>query len=202
MKLGIISDIHDHVPQLKSALGFLRKQTETLFCLGDLCSPFILALMAKIYSHPIHLVIGNNDADLYRMMSIVHTQAHTHVHIHGESAHLVLEEMAFSPFQVGASKQEEDTFKVGLTHFPDTALNMFHSGFYQLVCYGHNHERHHPYHQPPLLVNPGTLMGYQPARDLPIRPTFCILDTTTYAVQPYELVPDSSDPTIFSVNMI
>ena len=64
MKLGIISDIHDKVDILRKALDILQK-TDALICCGDLCSPFVIRELGTHYNKEIHLVLGNNDADIF-----------------------------------------------------------------------------------------------------------------------------------------
>ncbi|MEM8899863.1 MAG: metallophosphoesterase family protein [Bacteroidota bacterium] len=198
MKIGIISDIHDHVHHLTPALSYLQPHTDCLFCLGDLCSPFVLGMLGRLYDKPVHLVMGNNDADLFRMMTVASKKENAHLYMHGESAHLVLDDNQFKPFSV-RKDQPRDAFTVGLTHFPDIAISMHKSGIYQLVCYGHDHTQNHPYAAPPLLVNPGSIMGYQPGKDQYLPPEFCILDTETLDLQPYQLLPDSTQPRRFKV---
>ena len=198
MKIGIISDIHDHMHHLKPALSHLQQHTDSLFCLGDLCSPFVLGMIGRLYKQPVHLVMGNNDADLFRMMNTAAKTENSHLHLHGESAHLVLEGNKFEPFDV-VKEQPKDAFTVGLTHFPEIAISMHQSGIYQLVCYGHDHTRHYPFAKAPLLVNPGSIMGYQPGGDQHLPPEFCILDTETLDIQPYQLISDSTQSQSFQV---
>lgn len=66
MKLGIISDTHDHKANTKKMLEeFKRQNINTILHAGDLISPFMLALFDdfKVYA-----VKGNNDGDMYRIM--------------------------------------------------------------------------------------------------------------------------------------
>ncbi|MEM7510181.1 MAG: metallophosphoesterase family protein [Bacteroidota bacterium] len=198
MKIGIISDIHDHVHHLTPALSYLQRHTDCLFCLGDLCSPFVLGMIGRLYKQPVHIVMGNNDADLFRMMKTASKKENAHLHLHGESAHLLLEDKKFNPFHV-VKEQPKNAFTVGLTHFPDIAISMHQSGIYQLVCYGHDHARNHPFDKTPLLVNPGSIMGYQPGGDQHLPPEFCILETDTLAIQAYQLVADSNKPHGFKI---
>src|SRR3712207_351262 len=65
MLIAILSDIHDQIPNLRAAIAHVRR-VDALLCGGDLCSPFIVDELAK-YAGPIHVVFGNNDADLFRI---------------------------------------------------------------------------------------------------------------------------------------
>jgi len=82
MRIGIIADSHDHIWNLRAALTCLAT-TDALICCGDLCSPFIIGLLAEGYTAgPLHIVFGNNDGDLFR---ITQNAAHNpHVALHGE----------------------------------------------------------------------------------------------------------------------
>ena len=67
MRIGILSDSHDHVWNLRIALHALDEEADLLIHCGDLCSPFIVPLLARHFDGPIHAVFGNNDADKYRL---------------------------------------------------------------------------------------------------------------------------------------
>jgi hypothetical protein len=56
MKIGILSDIHDNLWNLRAALGGLG-EADALICCGDLCSPFVVGLLAEGFpGRPIHVV--------------------------------------------------------------------------------------------------------------------------------------------------
>ena len=65
MKIAVISDIHDNIWNLQKALAMPELQaTEAMLCCGDLCSPFVIHLLGRAYSGPVHIVFGNNDGDV------------------------------------------------------------------------------------------------------------------------------------------
>ena len=73
MKIAIISDIHDNVWNLRAAMHWLAslqgdEAAQELICCGDLCSPFVLSLLANGFSGPIHAVAGNNEGDWRQIM--------------------------------------------------------------------------------------------------------------------------------------
>src|SRR4051794_4593048 len=65
MLIAILSDIHDNLPKLRAAIDHIQR-VDALLCGGDLCSPFIVDELAR-YPGPVHVVFGNNDADLFRI---------------------------------------------------------------------------------------------------------------------------------------
>src|SRR5262249_62381862 len=65
MLIAILSDIHDNIPKLRAAIEHIQR-VDALLCGGDLCSPFIVDELAR-FPGPIHVVFGNNDADLFRI---------------------------------------------------------------------------------------------------------------------------------------
>ena len=144
MKLAIVSDIHDHIWNLRRFLDWLDTHpADALLCCGDLCSPFVPALIQKAYTGPIHLVFGNNDEDTFRLTRLTAD----HVRLHGELAEI-----------------EFNGYRVALNHYPDIAEQLARSRRYDLVCYGHNHEIRLRARGQTLLLNPGTLMGYLPEK--------------------------------------
>ncbi len=167
MKIGIISDIHDNIWSLRKAMGHLQN-THALICCGDLCSPFILSEMARLYSRDIHIVFGNNDGDQYRMTSIA--ARHPQVTLYGE----------YMITELGG-------LRCAANHYPDLAHAMVKSGDFDLVCYGHNHQFAIEQIQSAQLLNPGNLMGYDPARGQDTMASFIIFDTESREALGYEV---------------
>lgn len=154
MRLGIISDIHDQVWNLRAALAGLQ-EADALLCCGDLCSPFIIGLLAEGFpGRPIHIVFGNNDGDLYRIAQ--NAALHERVQLHGE-------------LFVGKFAGR----RVLANHYPALADS------YDLICYGHDHLRASERHGKRLLLNPGTLLGYEPGGKRDVPATFALYDTAT-----------------------
>ena len=60
MKIAIMSDSHDAIPNLKKAVKLaIEKQAEILFHCGDLISPFMIPVLAE-FGRETHLILGNN----------------------------------------------------------------------------------------------------------------------------------------------
>ncbi len=139
MRIAIISDIHDALPNLAAALTRLA-DTEALICCGDLCSPFVVARLGQGFTRPIHIVFGNNDGDLFRITQ--QASRFPHVTLHGELAELSL----------GGKR-------LAVNHYPEIARGLAASGRYDVVCFGHNHTYEVTREGTTWLVNPGEVFG-------------------------------------------
>jgi uncharacterized protein len=168
MKIGILSDIHDNVWNLRAALAGLN-EADALLCCGDLCSPFVVGLLATGFpGRPIHVVFGNNDGDLYRIAQNAARQER--MTLHGE----------LFAGELGGRR-------VLVNHYPEIARNVA-TDRYDLICYGHNHLFAIEQADGATLVNPGAIMGYDPAgaRDIPA--TFVMYDTGAGSTAAYQVV--------------
>lgn len=164
MKAAILSDIHDHVWNLQAALRAVQ-DCDVLLCCGDLCSPFVVDLLAAGFpGKPIHIVFGNNDGDLFRITAKAKDNAH--LHLHGELCAIEL-----------------DGRRLAMNHYPDIARDLAASGLYDVVCYGHNHAGDIRQLEKALMINPGTLMGYDPINKRDITATYAIYDTRAHSAQ-------------------
>lgn len=160
MRLGVVSDIHDHIDNLRRVLERLR-DAEVLLCCGDLCAPFMVEELAHGFGGPVHVVFGNNDGDRFRIARAA--RDFDQLHLWGEFAELPAEDLG------GTS--------VALHHFPEIGRALTASGAYDLVCWGHSHTWEVRRNGETLGLNPGEVMG----RLGP--PTFAVYDTSTGAVE-------------------
>lgn len=158
MRIAILSDIHDNLWNLAAAVDAIRG-ADALICCGDLCSPFVIDELAK-FERDIHIVFGNNDADLYRITAKALKKPNCHVY--GELFQTVFERKRFA-----------------VNHFDYLARPMAKSGDYDVVCFGHNHHFEISRAGECLLINPGPIMGAEFTtgswKDTP--PSFVIYDT-------------------------
>jgi uncharacterized protein len=168
VKITIISDIHDNIWTLRSALAAVQ-ETDALICCGDLCSPFIVPMLAQNFNKPIHIVLGNNDGDLYRIVK--NASRFPHFHVEGE---LFLTDLGGRKFAVN--------------HFDNLAGEIVRSEVYDVVCFGHNHRYQVEQCGKTLAINPGTLMGYSPLDQKDVPPTFVIYDTDTDQTAGYQVL--------------
>jgi putative phosphoesterase len=150
----MISDIHDNIPNLRSALRKLEN-IDALICLGDLCSPFMVAELGKGFSGPVHIVFGNNDGDRYRIAS--EARKYPHVTIHGEYAGL-----------------EFDGRRISINHFDDIGRAIVAADSHDVVCFGHSHRFGIERVNNTLVINPGEIYGLITGNS-----TFVIYDTRT-----------------------
>jgi putative phosphoesterase len=169
MRLGILSDIHDSVWKLNTALSHL-KNCDVLLCCGDLCSPFVIDELAKAFPRDIHIVFGNNDADLFRITS--KTKAFPQVKLAGE-------------FFEGTF----DGKRIAMNHFDAIAKPIAQSGLYDVVCFGHNHVLEVTTFGETLAINPGPIMGakFGPAGRMDCPSTFMTLDTSLNKPKVFEI---------------
>ncbi|MFQ5649427.1 MAG: YfcE family phosphodiesterase [bacterium] len=156
MKIGILSDIHDHISNLRSALKRLQS-AQVLICCGDLCSPFIVDELGKGFtSGDIHVVFGNNDGDPFRITT--KAAGYDHLTLHGEFCELKL-----------------DSKRLAINHFDAIGRALAKSAAYDVVCFGHNHQVEISRQGSTLVINPGEIMG-----GLTGKTTFVIYDTVSH----------------------
>ncbi len=164
-KIALLSDTHDNIANLERALAAIKASgADHLLHAGDLCAPFMVSRLAQNFAGPIHIVFGNNDGDGRLLQTIA--SKHPHVTLHGPYAELAI-----------GGRQ------IGLIHYPEPALRIAQSGQLDLVCYGHNHQRHHERIGRSWLVNPGELLGLYGVL------TWGLYDTATHHYEEQALNP-------------
>ncbi len=159
MKIGVISDTHDNLPNIRKAVQvFSKNGVEAVIHAGDFCSPFTLPEFAPLSEIGVkmHAVFGNNDGD--RVL-------------------LAKKGAGFCTFTDGTCFVTLDGRKIAVMHYPDLADDLFRAGAYDLVVYGHNHKMRVEGGEKKLL-NPGTCSGY-----LADAATVALLETRTMAVE-------------------
>lgn len=170
MKIAVLSDVHDALPALRAALASLRG-VDAVLVAGDLCSPFVLPVLADHYRDgPIHVVFGNNDGDRFRMARVA--AGRDRLVLHGEA-------------WVGRIGELE----VAMSHFPEIAGAIDASRFDLIVC-GHDHRFRAERDGRAWRLNPGSLLGYDPAAAAAVRPSFLVYDAGEARPHAFELVVD------------
>jgi putative phosphoesterase len=139
MSIAILSDIHDHLSNLRRALAAVE-ESEALICCGDLCSPFVAKELAEGFAGPVHIVFGNNDGDRWRLG--MNAQRHPHLHFHGEYAELEFGGRSFA-----------------VQHFDSPGRALARGGTFDVVCFGHNHRFEITREGSTLIINPGEVFG-------------------------------------------
>jgi len=144
MLLGIFSDVHDNLENLRKALLIFQEQgvEDLIFC-GDFCSPIPSRVMGGEFAGDIHVVFGNGDGDRFQIFNVANSH-YPNLKLHGEYAEL-----------------EFDGAKIAVTHYPFYAKALARTGDYQAVFSGHTHVQHTEKIGDCLWVNPGEILGWQ-----------------------------------------
>ncbi len=159
MLIGVISDTHDHLTNIRKAVSlFSARRAEVILHGGDFCSPFTLPEFKPLTDGGVkmHAIFGNNDGD--RML-------------------LARRGEGFCTFRDGAYVLTLGGRRIVLLHYPDVAEDLFAAGTFDLVIYGHNHQARVEGTARKLL-NPGTCSGY-----LTDKATVAMVDTGDMAVE-------------------
>lgn len=161
MLLGIISDTHDNVEAVERAVDvFEREGCDTLVHCGDFIAPPVLPFFEGF---TLHGVLGNNDGELDGLEAGFRALG-TASELHGRRADLTLDGAAVCVLH-GESKE--------------TVADLAATGGYDLVCYGHHHERDHHTVDGCAVVNPGGHFPTVPAEHR----TVATYDTESGAVE-------------------
>lgn len=159
MRIGILSDTHDHLPNIARAVeAFAGNGVEAIIHAGDFCSPFTLASFKPLADMGLKMyaVFGNND---------------------GDRALLVQRAAGFCTFADGSRVVTLGGRTFAVMHYPDLADDLFRSEAYDVVVYGHNHKVRVE-GETRKLLNPGTCAGY-----LADAATVAVLETSDLRVE-------------------
>jgi len=155
MKIAIISDSHDNIPNIEKFLNWINKnKIETIVHCGDVSSPAVIKKeFANKFDGEIHLVHGNvSDRDMLESVC----DELENITLHGDEGEI-----------------EIDGIKIAFCHYPEVAKELAESGKYNLVFYGHTHKPWIEKIGNVQIVNPGTLGGlFQKA-------SFAVYDTNS-----------------------
>ena len=163
MKIGIMSDSHDHRPNIRKALEIFGKHgVDTIIHAGDLVSPFCVKMFEE-FKGKFYLCSGNNKGDTAIISEM-------------------MKELGFFYEDVGEFEIEGKTF--ALYHGTDELkLNslIYSKKPYDYVITGHTHKKLLKKIDKTILINPGETF------DLYEDPTVAILDLETRKVKFYSL---------------
>ena len=116
MKIGIITDSHDHRENLEKAVNvFNNAGVEKVLHAGDLVAPFTKRELDKL-TMPLVCVFGNNDGERLGLKQ-------------------VFGEIYVPPLEMTLAGR-----KICLMHEPDNLEAVAKSGYYDVIIYGHTHE--------------------------------------------------------------
>jgi uncharacterized protein len=144
MKIGVLSDIHDNLDNLKKAIDVFKSQgaEEVIFC-GDFYSPIPARFLSFNFPGKIHCVFGNGDGDRFAIKGFAVSGADNLI-LHGEYAEI-----------------EIANRKIAATHFPFYAQALAKKDVYDAVFYGHSHVSQIEQVDSTLCANPGEIMGFK-----------------------------------------
>ncbi|MGB9711281.1 MAG: metallophosphoesterase [Thermodesulfovibrio sp.] len=137
MKIGIISDTHDHMENIRKALKiFKENNVKAIIHAGDFVSPFTWRVF-KDFEGEFYGVFGNNDGDK-----------------------VLLKKMYGERIQPQIRELEIEGKKIALMHEPQTIEALAQSGRFNLIVYGHMHEVDIRRVNNTLIINPGEACGW------------------------------------------
>jgi putative phosphoesterase len=136
MKIGIISDTHSNLENVKKAIGIFNKnQVGYIFHAGDIVSPITAMAFAEAGGAKFIAIFGNCDnkqIDLRKVIEGFGGEIHER----------------FYSGQVGGRG-------IYMSHSPPKLEEVTNSGRYNLVIYGHTHKQDIRWIGNVLIVNPG-----------------------------------------------
>jgi putative phosphoesterase len=146
MKIGVVSDSHDHGQLLASAVAHARDWgAQAILHCGDIIGPNTLRA-ALALGLPLHVVHGNNLGDSHNIMRLA-----------AQSGGALTYYGADASFELGGRR-------LFMIHYPHLARGMATTGDYDAVFCGHSHqagveELDNVKGGRTPLVNPGTVAG-------------------------------------------
>jgi uncharacterized protein len=144
MIVGVLSDIHDNLDNLKKAIDIFKSHgaEEVIFC-GDFCSPIPARFLSSNFPGQVHCVFGNGDGDRFAIKEFA-VSGSSNLVLHGEYAEV----------EIGSRK-------IAATHFPFYARALAEKNTYDAVFYGHSHVSRVEQIGSTLCANPGEIMGFK-----------------------------------------
>jgi putative phosphoesterase len=153
MLIAVLSDCHDNIWNLEKVLPKLDK-VDVVLCCGDFCAPFTLKMLAQGFPRPIHAVFGNNDGDVFLMLTVAKQAGNVTFH------------KPIAQLELGGKR-------IAVAHYPELGEALALSGKYDAVFSGHNHQSQCMTIGSTLWGNPGEVMGRLG------KPSFGMYDTAT-----------------------
>ena len=143
MKIAIISDTHDNIPNIEKFLAWAKKnKIEKIIHCGDIASAETVNLLSRNFNGEILIAFGNMDANYRQHISDL-SGTWPNVALLDDIGRTIIENI-----------------NIAFCHFPEQAKELAQSGKYHLVFYGHTHK---PWMETlpnnSQLINPGTLGG-------------------------------------------
>jgi putative phosphoesterase len=157
MRIGVLSDTHDHLAYLDAAVGeFRRRQVEMLLHPGDVVAPFAAKRLLG-WSGPLKIVYGNNDGER-------------------KGLKVILPEIQDGPLFIDA-----DGKRILLHHALDWCAPADITAA-DIIVTGHTHEVVNEARDRKLYLNPGECCGWVTGRS-----TIAVLDTDRMSAEIVEV---------------
>jgi len=154
MRLVIVSDIHDNIPNLKKCLDWCQNNNiKKIICCGDVCNATTLKYFSTSFKGEIFLVLGNGD--IYEKKDY---QSLKNINYYGAFG-----QKKFSKLNIAFNHYEK-----GLKKIISTEKKQF-----DFIFYGHSHKPWLEKWGQAIVANPGNLAG------IFFNATFAVLDTET-----------------------
>ncbi|KPJ57369.1 hypothetical protein AMJ49_02150 [Parcubacteria bacterium DG_74_2] len=151
MKIAIISDTHDNIPNIEKLLSFLKKEgIKTIIHCGDVCNIEVIKKLEENFKSKIYLTLGN--ADLREKIK----QEIKNIKLFEDYGEIDIESL-----------------KIAFCHKPILAEKISQEKKYDFIFHGHTHKPWLKKNGNCIIANPGNLAG------VVFKPTFAILDTET-----------------------
>lgn len=139
MKIGIIADTHDNLPQIKKAVEiFNQEKVELVLHAGDFVSPFT-CLEFKNLNCPLKGVFGNNDGDK----------------IYLQEKFKGIGELFPEPYKTNINHKN-----IIMLHIEKLIDALAESQKYEVIIYGHTHRTDLRKIGKTIIVNPGECGGW------------------------------------------
>lgn len=137
MIVGIISDTHDQLDNLRKALKiFEEKNVAHIIHAGDYCSPFTWRVIRN-FKGGFTGIFGNNDGERVLLKKLYQDRIYT------------------QPYKFTLHNR-----KIVIMHESDVVDDLAASGNFDLVVFGHTHEPLIKKVKETLIVNPGEICGW------------------------------------------
>ena len=163
MKIGIISDTHDHHANVLKAIEiFKREQVEYILHAGDIVSQYTAKAFGDAKDAKFIAVYGNNDGEKFVLKSVIEGFGGE---IHQDPYH----------GQIAGKK-------IFMTHKPSVLDEVISSQRYDIIIYGHTHFRDVRTVGRTLIINPGEATDWVCGKG-----NLCVLDTDSLKVTDFEL---------------
>lgn len=142
MKIAIISDVHDNIPNLKKVLDYCSEnEIEKIICCGDLASLETLDFLNENFYRENYFVFGNMDNDYLKDYPFENNE--------------YKKTKIFEDF----GEAEFENKKIAFVHFPEKARELCNTGKYKFVFYGHTHKPWEETITDCKMLNPGNVAG-------------------------------------------